>query len=256
LIKAKTVDQVKISGLKEDRKPVIGGGLSIMLAIFDFLKIDTLKAAKGALRHGLQYDMLDRDIHRLDLRNTSVDHLMHKFHVNQQHANNVAQVANKLFTLLRSKNDSNEESQEQQMSQLKWACLLHEIGAAVSPVNAHKHGYYILDHIEPPGFSQTELHILSLLILCHRSKLKKRPIDFDNTALMTQLICLRLSVTFCHARRLPDLPEMRFSHTDKHSFTLKLPEAWAEQHPQSYYLLEEEKSIWHKVGWKLQLKTL
>ncbi len=253
LIKAKTVDKLRINGLKEDRKPVIGGGLSIMIAVFNFLGIDTLKAAKGALRHGLQYDMLDRDIHRMDLRNTSVVHLMKKFHVDHQHANNVATIAETLFKQLHNNNQSSDS--EQQQSQLKWACLLHEIGAAVSPVNAHKHGYYIIDHTEPPGFSQRELHTLSLLILCHRFKLKKRPIDFSNKNFMSQLMCLRLSVIFCHARRLPVISDATLSLNGKQGFTLSLPEPWAEEYPQSYYLLEEEKLIWQKVGWKLSLKA-
>lgn len=257
LIKAKTPDKLRINGLKEDRKPVIGGGLSIMIAVFDFLGIDTLKAAKGALRHGLQYDMLDRDIHRLDLRNTSVVHLMKKFHVDHQHANNVANVAEKLFIQLHSDKEQSDSSVfEQQQSQLKWACLLHEIGAAVSPVNAHKHGQYIIDHTEPPGFAQGELHALSLLILCHRFKLKKRPIDVDNKAFMSQLMCLRLSVIFCHARRLPVIDNAVLSRNGKQGFTLHLPEGWAETYPQSYYLLEEEKLVWQKVGWKLSLKSL
>lgn len=255
LIKAKTTDKLRIDGLKDDRKPVIGGGLSIMIAVFDFLQIDTLKAAKGALRHGLQYDMLDSDIHRLDLRNTSVVHLMKKFHVNQHHANHVATIADTLFKQLSKKSKRSTESLDQQQSQLKWACLLHEIGAAVSPVNAHKHGYYIIDHTEPPGFSQNELHTLSLLILCHRFKLKKRPIDFDDLAFMTQLICLRLSVIFCHTRTLPSINDIALTDSGDHQFTLKLPDNWPEQYPQSYYLLEEEKTAWQKVGWKLSLKN-
>lgn len=255
LIKAKTVDNLKINGLKDDRKPVIGGGLSIMLAVFDFLGIDTLIAAKGALRHGLQYDMLDRDIHRMDLRNTSVVHLMKKFHVDHQHANNVATIADQLFQQLHANqvNDSDNLIAQQQ-SQLKWACLLHEIGAAVSPVGAHKHGYYIIDHTEPPGFSQRELHTLSLLILCHRFKLKKRPIDVNNKDFMTQLMCLRLSVIFCHARRFPVISDVQLSVNDKQAFILTLPKAWKTEYPQSYYLLEEEKLNWQKIGWKLSLK--
>ncbi|HSF70955.1 MAG TPA: exopolyphosphatase, partial [Methylotenera sp.] len=57
LIKAKTIDKIELIGLKEDRKAVIAGGLSVLIGIFDLLKLDTLVVAKGALRHGLLYDM-------------------------------------------------------------------------------------------------------------------------------------------------------------------------------------------------------
>ena len=40
LVRAKYADRVKLAGLREDRKAVIGGGLSVMIAVFDLLKID------------------------------------------------------------------------------------------------------------------------------------------------------------------------------------------------------------------------
>ena len=61
LIKAKTFDKLDLIGLKEDRKSVIAGGLSILIGIFDLLKLDALVVAKGALRHGLLYDMMEQD---------------------------------------------------------------------------------------------------------------------------------------------------------------------------------------------------
>ncbi len=57
LLRARYADKLRIHGLKEDRRPVIGGGLAVLIAIFDFLNIETLNVAKGALRHGLLFDI-------------------------------------------------------------------------------------------------------------------------------------------------------------------------------------------------------
>ncbi|HQM86611.1 MAG TPA: Ppx/GppA family phosphatase, partial [Methylotenera sp.] len=60
LLNTKHVEKLKLLGLKEDRKPVIAGGLAILIGIFDYFQIETLHVAKGALRHGLLYDMVAR----------------------------------------------------------------------------------------------------------------------------------------------------------------------------------------------------
>ena len=40
----------------------------------------------------------------------------------------------------------------EQMQLLHWAALLHEIGMSVSHIGFHKHGAYILQHADMPGF--------------------------------------------------------------------------------------------------------
>ncbi|MFT6698482.1 MAG: exopolyphosphatase/guanosine-5'-triphosphate,3'-diphosphate pyrophosphatase, partial [Polaromonas sp.] len=81
LIKAQSADRLKMDGLKDDRRAVIGGGVSVLRAIFDLLGIDTLHAAQGALRHGALYDLLDREETQTDLRSRTVRGLTRKFHV-------------------------------------------------------------------------------------------------------------------------------------------------------------------------------
>lgn len=252
LLSAKHVHKLRLNGLKEERKPVIGGGLSILIAVFDFLNIETLSVAKGALRHGLQYDMLARNNDMIDLRNVSVTRLVTKFNADEKHAANVAKIACDIFQQVTENTDFDTEEIENQKMQLKWASLLHEIGGAVSPNDNHKHGSYIINHTEPRGFSQNELHRLSLLVLGHRSKLKKRPFDFSDRLFVLQLAALRLAVIFCHTRQLPQLNGIALAHSKKR-LTLHLPEKWTEKFPQSYYLLEEESNVWQKIEWELEL---
>jgi exopolyphosphatase/guanosine-5'-triphosphate,3'-diphosphate pyrophosphatase len=237
LLRARHTDKLRLLGLKEDRKAVIAGGLSIMLGVFDFLKIETLNVAKGALRHGLLYDMLARNNEMIDLRNASVQRLARKFNVDENHAKIVADVATKLFEKISEDIQFAPGEQEVHARKLHWSGLLHEIGCVVSPIDAHLHGAYILDHAEPAGFSQSELHCLSLLILGYRGKLKRLEADFSDRIFVMQLICLRLAVILCHARQTPNLRGFQL-HSQNNSIQLTLPKTWREKYPQSYYLLD------------------
>jgi exopolyphosphatase/guanosine-5'-triphosphate,3'-diphosphate pyrophosphatase len=252
LLRTRHVDKLRLLGLKEDRKPVIAGGLSILLGIFDFLKIETLNVAKGALRHGLLYDMLARENDMIDLRNASVQRLASKFDVDEKHAKTVADVAGKLFDKMSEDIHFAPGEQQAHARKLHWAGLLHEIGCIVSPIDAHLHGAYILEHTDPPGFAQSELRCLSLLISGHRAKLKRLEADFSNRVFVMQLICLRLAVILCHARQTPNLRGVQLNHYNN-VMKLTLPKSWPEKYPQSYYLLGEEMLAWSKTNWQLEV---
>ena len=122
---------------------------------------------------------------------------------------------------------------------LDWAARLHEIGSLISHSDYHKHGAYILDNADAPGFAQSELHRLSLLVLGHRGKLRKLEADFDDALFVQQLLCLRLAVILCHARRDPELQGCSWRRRGR-AFRLQMPNDWAEAYPQSAHLLREE----------------
>ena len=258
LIKAKTLDKLDLAGLKEDRKPVIASGLAILIGIFDLLKLDTLIAAKGALRHGLLYDMMSQDADTSeDLRDASINHLVTRFGVNKSHVSNVAKVAVGFFsallpTLVEHKDNAHELQRLKQV--LNWAALCHEIGAAISHSESQKHGAYILDNTELMGFAQSELHRLSLLVLGHCGKLRKLDVDFNDESFICKLMSLRLAVIFCHSRNMPVLKNISFERAEN-TFLLSLPSVWQQAFPQTTYLLEEEILAWQKVNWSLVVSS-
>ncbi len=257
LIKARTVDKLELAGLKDDRKSVIAGGLSILIGIFDLLKLDTLMVAKGALRHGLLYDMITDEDAGVDLRDTSLNHLASRFGVNKIHAKNVAKVALGFFDALSPSLDlhnDNPHELDKLRQILGWAALSHEIGAAISHSESQKHGAYILDNTELMGFAQSELHRLSLLVLGHCGKLKKLDTDFNDDSFIIPLIALRLAVIFCHSRNLPMLKNITLERAGN-TFLLGLPSAWQKTFPQTCYLLEEEILAWQKTNWNLVVST-
>lgn len=256
LIKAKTADKLELVGLKDDRKPVIAGGLSILIAIFDLLKLDELIVANGALRHGLLYDMMaeNEDVGE-DLRDASITHLTDRFGVNKLHAKNVSKVALGFFdALLPTTHNDNVHELIKLRQILGWAAASHEVGAAISHSELQKHGAYILDNTELMGFAQSELHRLSLLVLGHCGKLKKLEADLNDENFILSLIALRLAVIFCHSRNVPVLKNITLERAEN-TFLLGLPSAWQKAFPQTCYLLEEEILAWEKTNWSLIVST-
>lgn len=63
LIQAGHIDRIPLHGLREELRPVIGGGVSIMCAVFEVLQLQHMRIAQGALRHGLMFE-LDQSLPR------------------------------------------------------------------------------------------------------------------------------------------------------------------------------------------------
>lgn len=250
LLDARSADRLRLPGLKDDRRPVIGGGVSVLRAVFDLLGVEQMNSAQGALRHGVLYDMLDRKQLETDVRSTTVQRLARKFGVDPAQARRVGAVAGELLRQLRAHDDPADLSRQER--KLVWAAQLHEIGSAISHSDYHKHGAYILDNADAPGFAQPELHRLGLLVLGHRGKLRKLDADFDDELFVHQLLCLRLAVILCHARSDPDLKGLQL-RAGSHSVNLGVRQDWAKAFPQSAHLLREEVVAWQKTPWSLLL---
>ena len=72
LLRAQNAYNVCLQGLPVIRRPIIGGGISVLRALFDLLQIDEMQVAQGALRHGVLYDLIDRKQPHSDLRAATV----------------------------------------------------------------------------------------------------------------------------------------------------------------------------------------
>ncbi|MEY4139110.1 MAG: hypothetical protein RLZZ371_1292, partial [Pseudomonadota bacterium] len=252
LLAAQTTDRLRLAGMREDRKPIIGGGLSVLRALFDLLGIERLEQASGGLRHGLLQDMLGSGHQQhADLRDHSVDRLAAKFGADATHGKRVGHIANELFRQIAGGSVVDERLSHK----LTWAAQLHEIGSHISHSDYHKHGAYILDNTDAMGFALTELHKLSLLVLGHRGKLRKLEADFEDRTFVQQLMALRLAVALCHARCDPELAGIgvRQDPRNERQFVLTLDSNWAQSFPQSAYLLNEECVAWQKTPWSLRV---
>ena len=212
LIKAENVNRLKLIALKADRIPVLAGGLSIMLGVFEELGIEYADTTDGALRLGVLYDLLGRSQHQ-DMRTVTVEGFKRRYGVDARAGRAHRRTGDQL---LRSARASPTKSvREENRMFLAWAAALHEIGLSISHSAYHKHSAYITSNADMPGFSRTDQARLAALVLGHAGKLGKlaqaRDVEW------TLLFCLRLAALLCRrradvglARHRGDAGERRF----------------------------------------------
>jgi len=257
LVRAGQASKVQLEGLKDDRRAVIGGGVSVLRALMTLLQISTLHVAQGALRHGVLFDMVTREDHDTDTRDVSIQRLALKFAVDTAQGQRVGRVAVHLLQQMHiHPKDSDADTLERLCRKLSWAAQLHEVGVAISHSDYHKHGAYILDNADLLGFGMPELHRLGLLVLGQRGKLKKLDAELQEDEFAKMLMALRVSLILCHARKDPAHTALRLSCDDhKQHITLTAPLSWANEFPQSVHLLKQESASWAKVPWTFEFVT-
>ncbi|HPQ97746.1 MAG TPA: exopolyphosphatase, partial [Thiolinea sp.] len=139
---------------------------------------------------------------------------------------------------------------------LGWAADLHELGLSVSHSGYHKHGGYLLEHLDLAGFSTEEQHWLSLLVRTHRRKLAARLFESVESAryrhAISLSVLLRLAVLLQRSRARQPVVLERIQVERR---TLGLVFAFAdgnEQRPLLVADLEQEKDYLKQVGIKLR----
>ena len=246
-IKAGEVDELDLPGLREDRAPIIAGGLAIMSAALAEFGIEQLDVSDGALRQGVLYDLVGRVRHR-DMREATVRQFMRRYQVDAPQAERVAKLAQTIYA------DLEAEPSESDAAMLRWAAQLHEIGISIAHAGYHKHSAYVVAQADMPGFSQWEQARLSRLLLAHRGKLTKIDDLPERSADWELIFALRLSALFYLSRRDIALPALACK-ASKSGFLVSLPRAWLEEHPLTEAALEAETDEWRALGVKLEVKA-
>ncbi|WP_179993935.1 MULTISPECIES: exopolyphosphatase [unclassified Acinetobacter] len=210
LLKFKHVSEMEFDGLKEDRRAVLPAGLAILYAVFDVLDIDKLVYSDGALREGVMYDLLGRFQHE-DIRDRSVQALMGRYNSDPKQAGRVVKTAQHLFDSVAEALKLNNEDSDL----LRRAAYLHEIGLAISHSSYHRHGAYLLQHSDIPGFSQIDQNYLSHLVSNHRRKLrqdaKTEALKAGGNKIVYLSLLLRLAVLVNASRSDAMLPAIELS---------------------------------------------
>lgn len=245
ILKAESIDKLKFEGLKEDRREVLAGGVAVLIAVFHKLNIDVMKSADGALRYGILYELAGRKLQK-DPREASIEQIKTAFHVNEEQAARVAEIAVGLLKSL------SPDTSEENIRFLTWAANLHETGLTLSRSDYHKHSEYLIRNSDIAGFSRQEQERLAAIVLGHRGNLKKVEPILASKLNAELVFCLRVATIIAHARREIRIPRMTAS-LHEHTFTLAIPKEWLKEHPVVEYLLEEEKNIWAKVNYEFDL---
>jgi exopolyphosphatase/guanosine-5'-triphosphate,3'-diphosphate pyrophosphatase len=243
LIAAGDQRKLALAGLREDRIPVIAGGVAIMSGVFAELSLARMTVAEGALRDGVLWDLLGR-VHRRDIREVTIDQFVRRYHVDLVQSQRVGALARSFLRDLDEKGDELGGV----APFLDWATRLHEIGISIAQGAYHKHSAYILANADMPGFSRQEQGYLSNLVLAQRGKLSKMGAAFDDDPRLAALAFgLRLAVIFYRSRRTLKLPKIKASRKPR-GFRLDIDPLWLADHTLIALALEAEREQWSSVG--------
>ncbi|HSS71907.1 MAG TPA: Ppx/GppA phosphatase family protein [Casimicrobiaceae bacterium] len=240
MIAARHIARVSLRALKIERAPVLAGGLAIMTVAVDELRIERVDPVGGALRLGVLYDLLGRTIDA-DVRGMTVQRFVDRYAVDRAHATRVAALAVALYR--RALPNDREGAQL-----IEWAARLHEIGMSVSHIGFHKHGAYILQHGDMPGFSAGEQSSLAWLVFGCRGGLAKMQPGLGDPTRRAQLLVLRLAVIFHHARAAIKLTRIQLRVARR--IALGVSPRWLAAHPLTAHLLAKERGEWGELGYR------
>jgi exopolyphosphatase/guanosine-5'-triphosphate,3'-diphosphate pyrophosphatase len=245
-----SIEELKLRGLSERRAQVWPGGLAILAELISVLRIKSLGISSGALREGLLYDLLGRLQHE-DARERTIRAMMARYHVDQAQAERVSRSAGMLLEqcagdwLL---------SSALAARMLEWSACLHEIGLDISHDGFQRHGAYVAEHADMPGFPRAEQRILAFLIGSQRHAINMRfarqlPRSWRTPALRLVML-LRLAVLLNRSRRDVEIPRVELS-VDESSLSLDFDAAWLDANPLTVADLNREKGHLDSVGYEL-----
>jgi len=246
----RNIDDLSLPGLSERRAQVWPGGLAILVELMEVLRIDRLKVSDGALREGLLYDHIGR-LHHEDARERSVKALATRYNIDKAQCRRVARTALRMLDQV-----SESWKLESQLAEqaLRWAAWLHEIGLDIAHSGFERHGAYIVENADLPGFPRSEQKLLAYLIEEQRSELSQSslasiPSKWQKPALRLAIL-LRLAVLLNRSRSKVELPKFAVEAT-KRGLELRFPPGWLAANPLTITDLEREQQYLAAVRYDL-----
>lgn len=247
-------DRIALPGLSEHRQPVIAGGVLILEAVMDALRIDHLEVSSYALREGLLHDLMGRLEHR-DPREQSVQAMAERYQVDRAQAERVVDWSRAAFEQV---------AEDWQLAPihaelLRWTCQLHEIGLAIAHDGYQLHSAYILEHADLAGFSRTEQQLMATLARLQRRRINPSELEALPPRLQRparRLLCLlRLALALYRPRGNTQLADFALQ-AKAERIELLLPAGFLEHQALTRRDLEFEQQQFKRIGVELQLGTL
>lgn len=225
-----SVEALKLTSISQSRTQVIAGGLAVLNGIMKTLDIDSMVASQVALREGLIFDMIGKAEH-IDIQSQTLANLVTRYSINVMQADRVEKTAARLFAHTA---DTWELDPEIDLTLLRWAAKLHELGMGVAHTQYHKHGAYILENSDLLGFSMAEQNALALLIRFHRRKINMEAFDglpkTERHRLLKLLSLLRLAALLHRGRHNTSLEDLHVNVKDM-KLIIDAPQRWLDENP-------------------------
>ncbi|QLB14626.1 exopolyphosphatase [Mannheimia granulomatis] len=240
----KSLNEIKMRGLLEERADVLVPGLAILLALFHTFRIEVLRYSNGALREGVMYG-LEKSFQVGDIRQRTAQALVEQFDLDQLQASRVEHTALILFDQI--KHWRNRRQVQDLRSMLKWASLLHEIGIVVNHNNVHRHSAYLISNRDLPGFDFEQQTLLSVLMRFHLKNFKRSDIRSINRYqcrdVLTLVRIFRLAVLLNRSRQATVEPEKLTLTIENNHWHLQFNQHFLNHNPLVLADLEDEQKM-------------
>ncbi|MEH0761525.1 guanosine-5'-triphosphate,3'-diphosphate diphosphatase [Vibrio sp. 16] len=246
-MRADHIEELEIEGLTLERALVFPSGLSILIAIFELLEIDSMTLAGGALREGLVYEMVD-ELKQDDIRARTIASVQHRYQLDQAYGEQVAHLAQRLL----SQCQQDWIVEEQGKVLLETAAKLHEVGLTIDFKKGGEHSAYLLQSLDLPGYTRAQKHLLGEIARRYREHLTSLPEQHavSGSSAKRILRLLRLAVLLTH-RRNPELEPNISLSSEGDKLTLTIDAKWLDANPLTSAELEIEANRQSDIGWPL-----
>ncbi|HEY6452326.1 MAG TPA: exopolyphosphatase [Steroidobacteraceae bacterium] len=252
LAESGSLRELELDAVSEERRPVFPGGTVILAEIITALGIAQMRFVEGALRDGLLYDMVGR-MTRSDARERSVGSMERRYHVDGEQAARVEATATAFLAQVKSAWGLEDPLAE---LSLKWAARLHEIGLDVAHNGYHRHGAYLIENADMPGFAREEQQLVARLVGAHRRKLTLERLEdlippWDRLAIFL-IVLLRVAVLLHRGRSPVALPAIELAARAR-TLELRFPPRWLNEHPLTVADLQCEIEFLRPEGLRLRV---
>jgi exopolyphosphatase/guanosine-5'-triphosphate,3'-diphosphate pyrophosphatase len=246
------VAKIRLPELSAERAEVFPAGVAILVEVMRAMALPRMCVADGALREGILYDLVGR-LTDEDSRVRTVRAMAARYHADPSQAGRVAATTSVLFRQVCD--DWDLDADHEQL--LGWAAQLHELGLDIAHAHYHRHGAYVLENADMPGFPREEQRVLARLVLGHRRSFEREsfqdlPPAWQRPALRLTLL-LRLAVLFHRSRIDTALPDLRL-RVHGRSMEIQLPTGWLASNPLTLADLERERTFLASAGCKLTIR--
>lgn len=253
LIRRGHSDQLLLPGLTDRRRPVFVGGAAVIDACMKELALEQIIVTDYALREGLLYNLLGQILSE-DPRDGTITGLLTKYHVDDKQAERVRRVALDLYDQIADEGQLPAVAR----SLLARSALLHELGLTISHHGYHRHGAYLIDSSDLPGFNRLEQQIIATLIGNHRHSASVEQLDQVLVRLRPMvrslLVLLRIAVLICRSRSEAPLPQVSLQANDR-GWTLRFPQDWLADHPLTRADLNDEIKMLKQLNIELSVSA-
>jgi len=137
---------------------------------------------------------------------------------------------------------------------LEWSARLHEIGLDISHDGYERHGAYIAENADMPGFPRAEQRYLAFLVGSQRhnlciAQLKQLPKNWRVSAMRLAML-LRLAVLLNRSRKNDAPPALEIQPVDN-SVRLRFDPEWFKANPLTVADLKREQEFLAAVDYDL-----